>query len=799
MRGRYLSFVLSTCVLAALGVYVLRNFQVSTDVSLLLPAGEDRELLSSISRMADTELARSMVLTLQAPDRQIAASASRAFEDTLRAEPRVQGQLESLEGGPEPGHERAIYELYHPRRLAFFADSVEQVQAELSPEGVRATAERLKQQLAQPMSALITRLAPSDPTLSVVRLFERVQTSKSSSVTLLSGRFVLSDAPIAVLFLRTRARAFDSQAQAPFLEGVAAAFDKTNTAFQGQLQLEQSGANRFAVRMEREINEDLNRVSTVSVLGLSLIMFGLFRSARLLFIAALPLGAGMLAGMAVTLAAYGQIHGVTLAFGASLLGVALDYVEHLYCHHAVAPHADGPAATLRAIGPALITGAVTTLIGFLALGGSGFRGLEEVALFSSVGLCAALGATFSMLPALLPDETRAVPLRSRVVSRLSRFFDGLRGQRARLWVLPALALGFCALGLPRAHMSRDFMLGQLDPDLLAEDQRVRARVARVDQSRFVLALAESEELAQEANDRVAQRLSAAVRAGTLGSYQSLSLLLPSAQQQRAIEQAARTALGDGRSLVAALAAQGFRPEAFGPFLEQLARPPSPPLDYAALRDSPLGALVRPFRITLDQRVGFLTFLHDVRDPQQLTAALSDIPHVRFVDQQAELKRTYAAYQERTLYLLALGTLGVFVLLALRYRDVRKTLAAFLPSVLGCLVTIALLGLIGRGLDLTALAALLMVVSMGVDYGVFLVDASGSDEASSVALLSVLLAATTSVLGFGVLALSSHPMLRVIGLTSWVGMTSCALLAPTALVLLGAGTKPVRDSQLTVSS
>jgi predicted exporter len=129
-----------------------------------------------------------------------------------------------------------------------------------------------------------------------------------------------------------------------------------------------------------------------------------------------------------------------------------------------------------------------------------------------------------------------------------------------------------------------------------------------------------------------------------------------------------------------------------------------------------------------------------------------------------------------------------VLLALRYRDVRKTLAAFLPSVLGSVVTIAWLGWLGRGIDLVALAALLMVVSMGVDYGVFLVDASASEHApeseTTVALLSVLLAATTTVLGFGLLALSEHPMLRTIGLTAWVGMTACALLAPTALVLLG---------------
>src|SRR5262249_28651616 len=101
-----------------------------------------------------------------------------------------------------------------------------------------------------------------------------------------------------------------------------------------------------------------------------------------------------------------------------------------------------------------------------------------------------------------------------------------------------------------------------------------------------------------------------------------------------------------------------------------------------------------------------------------------------------------------------------------------------------LVTIAALALCGLGVDLVALAALLMVVSMGVDYGVFLVDASDSEEEPTIALLSVFLAATTTVLGFGLLALSQHPLLRVIGLTPWVGMPACALLAPTTLVLLG---------------
>jgi len=160
-----------------------------------------------------------------------------------------------------------------------------------------------------------------------------------------------------------------------------------------------------------------------------------------------------------------------------------------------------------------------------------------------------------------------------------------------------------------------------------------------------------------------------------------------------------------------------------------------------------------------------------------------VPGARFVDQQEQLKRAHALYQTRTSQLVLLGVLGVLILLALRYRDVPRTLAAFLPSVLAAAVTLAVLALLGRPLDLVALAALLMVISMGVDYGVFLVDASESEHERTVALLSVFLAATTTVLGFGLLALSAHPMLSIIGITATVGMVACLLLAPTTLILL----------------
>ena len=97
----------------------------------------------------------------------------------------------------------------------------------------------------------------------------------------------------------------------------------------------------------------------------------------------------------------------------------------------------------------------------------------------------------------------------------------------------------------------------------------------------------------------------------------------------------------------------------------------------------------------------------------------------------------------------------------------------------------MLSLLGIPLDLVALTAILMVVSMGVDYGVFLVDAEMAGERDlDAALLSIAVACLSTIMGFGLLALSNYPVLRTIGVTAGIGVTSCLVLAPTTLTLLG---------------
>ncbi len=780
------TFVIGALVVAALTGYVVGHFRVTADVSQFLPDPEDRALSSISQQLAQSELSRTMILALEAPDRATALQAGRVFERALRTEPRVAGELAFLEAGPQPGLEAALFALYEPRRLSFLAEDEATARTRLSDAGLRDALHALHEELRGPLSPLVTRVAPRDPFLTIPSLFRRLGATRASDLRVVDGRFLARDDRTAVLFLGTRSSALDARLQAPFLAGVRAAFDRTQAEIEPPIRLDQSGVNRFSTRTAEAIEADIKRVSIVSSILLGGLLVALFRSLRFVVLAALPIGIGVLSGCAVVLALFGRIHGITLAFGASLIGVSVDYVVHLYCHHCVLEPAGGASASLATIRKPLLTGVITTLAGFLALSGSHLPGLREVACFAVVGIAAAFLTTLGFVPALIPDRVIPVEPRARLVSGVLRGFHWLRDHRAGLIALPLVALALCALGLPRARWNPDLAsMGRMDPALLAEDARVQQKVAPFEQMRFVVASGPDEATALEVNDRVDARLRAAIEAGELEARRSLASLLPSPARQAAIARLARADPGLSERLRRESEAAGFTPGAFDPYLESLEAPLPEPLRFADLLATPLASLVRSHRVSLGDRVAFLTFLHGVSDPAALEARLEDLEGAMFLRQSDLFEQAQLEYQASTGRLLAWGLLAVLVLLAIRYREVRRTLVAFVPSVIAAGSTVSVLALAGRGLDLISLTALLFVVSMGVDYSVFLVDAHDESDARHVAaaLTGALLACVSTVVAFGLLSISQHPVLADLGLTSAVGIATSLLLAPTALVLI----------------
>src|SRR4029079_8027899 len=90
--------------------------------------------------------------------------------------------------------------------------------------------------------------------------------------------------------------------------------------------------------------------------------------------------------------------------------------------------------------------------------------------------------------------------------------------------------------------------------------------------------------------------------------------------------------------------------------------------------------------------------------------------------------------------------------------------------------------------------LVLVLSMGVDYGVFLTESRGDEREVAATIFSLLACCMSTVLSIGLLGLSSNPGLQALGLTTGIGVLFSLILAPTALVVLGVvGSRPTTMS------
>ena len=759
--------------LAFLGAWFVPRLAIEADITHFLPRSEDLVLAELSKSLTSSDLNRTITLTLEASDSAQAASATKEMGRRLAEHPEIAW----IRTGPDPSLERAFYDIYFSRRFYFYSGFPAEV---FEVNSLREKIIQLKHELAAPTGTFVRRIAARDPLLFFLEHIQRLR-GYQAGIHVYDGSFVTGEnRQIGVVLAASRSSPFDSSASRRLQRAIEESFRATQVEHGGQLRLQQAGVHRIALRSEETIRNDIQMISTIGMVGVVLIILVLFRSFRLLFVAVLPLCAGVLVAIVTVQLLFGAIHGLTLAFGATLIGVALDYVAHLFSHLHLGSSRN-PGDTVRRIWPGLLLGAATTITGLIGLALTSFPGVQQMAVFTSVGVAVALVMTRFVIPALLPASMRSIALHTYLRQYSKRFLNFLSAQRRRLWILPFLGVGIAVFGILRLSWTDDIRaLNPLDAALLEEDSQVRQAVSQMDMGRFVVAFGENLEEALVRNDALYEQLEEAVEAGELDSFRSLHPLLASEQLQRERYEAFPDEIHD--RVNRALELEGFIPERFGAFHEDL-KEPFNPLRFEDVEETPLAPMIKAHRVSFERGEAILTFVHHIHDLPTLINRVESFEGIRFFDQATFMNGAYRTFRVRTLRFVLFGLGAVFVLVLLRYRRIGRSLAAFLPALIAAGATLETLGWLGISANLLHIVALLLVLSMGVDYGVFMVEnESDRQDDDAATVVGLFIACLSTSVSFGALALSVNPALGAMGITVGCGVAWSFILAPTAWIL-----------------
>ncbi len=617
----------------------------------------------------------------------------------------------------------------------------------------------LQQQLARQYSligAVSGRTLRQDPLGTFSRFLQQWQ-QLPSGATLVDGVPIIArDGQFfGLLSAQPLAAAYDLQADADAGNLLAFYHQQQHWAQQKTppLQLHATGAPLYAAWGAASAKREIQTIGGLSLLTIVLLLWWRFRSARALLLTLCTVAAGVLGGGLSTLLWFGQIHLLTLVFGVTVVGAAVDYAFH-YLADSLRPNWNALTG-LAHIMPGLRLALLTSLLAFLTLTLAPFPALRQGAFFVATGLLWAWLTVVLLLPLFMRPAHKAPALR--------RWQPRLPLPRGWLWVLVALV---ATPGLLRLQSSDDVRLLYAAPAQLQADERVLASLApRPQSNRFLLLQAPTPAALLAQEERLRTRLDAEVGAQ---AYQASSQWLPSPSRQQ-LNRELLAALATRELLQDYLQTLGFDPELAQSHLDALAAPvttltPADVLQYLPPAQAALWldcAAACYSAISLAPEV-------DARQLQPLLGA-----SIMLVDLVGDINAALAHYRQLGFGLLVLALVGAALLLSLLL-GWRRALPVLAVPVLAMLVSLAMLGYLGVLLSLFNLLALLLILGVGIDYALFYHCAGPGGRPSAV--LAISMAALTTALAFGLLILSATPVISAFGMTLLPGLVAAYLLA-----------------------
>lgn len=823
---RYRWVLAVTAVLVVLSGLALTRLRFDTDILNLLPKNDPvvQQFVSATQRFGGVDY---LLVAIRIPEGAI-PEPYEMLVDRLGA--RLEKLPEMKKVDYRIGDPAEILETVFPKAVLFLdAEGLKRLEQRLTKTGLEERVGAVARTLQSPQGVAWKEIVKLDPFGLAEIFLGRIEAARGNlAVDWTSGYYLSRDHRMLLLLANPvkppQDTDFDVQLVAAVEREVAAvraewaeiAGDEAPSPV-----IELGGTYLTALDDYRQIRRDVV-VNVLSSTAFVLLLFLLaFRRLGPLLYAIVPIACGLLFTFALSALVFGSVASTTSGTAALLIGLSIDFVIVTYGRF-VEERRRGvplePALVITAVstGRGVFFGAATTVATFFAFVVTEFQGLRQMGLLTGLGILLCGVSVAFLLPALI-TWSEARHRRRATMPNLYLHSFGTEGIMRAAMVHPrrALALGLvvtAALAYPATWLEFEEGMASLRAAGANRGIELGKEIAQRFSSGFdsMMLVARGQDLdtVYAATERAVAAAQELKEGGTILGFSALTSVVPSPKRQ---EQAVRW-LESGRAsgllepnrieadFGAALAAEGMRAAPFARGLElfrQAIAPtrPTTPAEFAGDEEATRQILDRYLQKTDDGWMS-VVYLYPPqnlwrREPPpaavQLAAGLGPEiyltgPNVLNAHMRHRIKRD-------AVLSAALGFGLVVLLLWLDFRRLSDVLLSLFPLVVGIIWMLGGMGLLGIKLNFMNVFVTTMIIGIGVDYGIHAVHRyrellgrpeqerrEGTLETGK----AILVAALSTVVGFGSLATSGFPGLRTTGYVATLGALATAWIAITIL-------------------
>lgn len=770
--------------------------RVQSDILAMLPHLQQDKLTERALNQVEATLADQVYIALVAKDETTAIAAAKLLMQKLETDLVATGKNAALTDIRSADMQlgEALGQYYFPHRFKLL--TAPQAEA-LATKDIGNLIEAATAQLYNAFSYANSNLLAQDPLL----LFPAnlLALAPSSKVRVSQG-ILLADQDnnvAAVVMAKGQESAFNPNAQLAQITALTLGLDAVKQSYP-DITLLKAGALFHAIAATQTAKSEISILGLASLLGVIALVWLAFRSVMPLLLAIVTISSGLLLAVTFTLSVFGELHLLTLVFGTSLIGIAIDYSFHFYCER-LSDTERSAQATVAYIFPTVTLAFITSALAYVGIGLAPFPGMQQVAIFCAAGLLGAYLTLILAYPLLagsrLPSGSHPLALAGKYLANLTQLSNKLTTPLG-MSMFALVILVWCLVGVTKLTVDDDIRHLQQSPASVTEpENKLRQLLSGGTDNQFLLVRAASEEALLQQLERVSPMLNAAITNQELGNYVSLSRYLPSHQRQDTAYRlqgeiyqtqidTVLTNLGLDENLKPELQAsylaakeQYISPADFFTLEagKQLAplwlAPNGKTTDYDALND---GGAINDDGASAEH--GAIVLLGGIKQIDAIKASFANDESVQLIDKVADISAVMGHYRLLTLKLLALA-LGIALLLFSLNFGIKKAAVVVAVPALAALLTLATLGLTGSPLSLFHALALILVFGIGIDYSLFFASAQNHGKA---VMMAVFMSACSTLLAFGLLAFSQTQAIHYFGLTLSLGIGLTFLLSPLIL-------------------
>ncbi len=779
-------------VLLLLSQQVSRGLHINTDLRSLLPTSAGHDL---------QQLAADRLLDLGGNHTVLMVAAEDVATVKLAATSIVQG-LESSDYwrvSQRASDDAQFQQLVGVLQKYRFQLLSEEQRGQLQQADFESLAAQALYQLYQP-SGWMRVVPPSDDPLNLFAGWLTDQQKNLAGLDIEDGFLLTSEADdlgswYGIVLVELLVDPFALDTQQPAVNEISTLFSTlpaTITPFR-------SGILFHAAEAAARAADEVRVISLGSVIGIVLLYLLTFRSLRPLIFSLCAIFCGSVVALTVVHAVFSEVHLITLVFGASLIGVSVDYALHFlsrlyHVQSAMLGNGDAkgyitPVQAIVSVFPSITLALATTVVGYLCLTQSDMRGLYQIALFSIVGLITAWLFVVVVFPRVFTQQPINRYRWLVVLCSINmKFWSALNKRKIiyTLWLILPLLVIYSVMAL---QFSKDIRtLHRASLPLLNEAKAVQKNLNAFAPNQFFVVFGKTPQAVLEIEEAFQASLNDLVSEGSIRSFDKVSNYLPSMNRQREnyrlLKNRAYDVAGGVEHFMQHIGVETksitkHRSDFLAAEEHLLSLPAWQAVAPEAVRSLWLGRVPE----VTEERFASMITLVGIKDTSALQRAASFSEQVIFVDRVEDISQGLVEHsRQAALFLLA--AYGVIaMLLLLRYRQASALLLVLIP-LLSSVVVLVLLGSSGAAISLFHIFGLFLVLGLGIDYGLFIREAAASSLAGGACWVAINLSAITSCLSFGLMSFSSTPMVSAFGVTVLIGSVCNLLLVPLITVIAG---------------